>query len=113
MTSTSTLNTSKPRRPKRLALGIVTNLASARDVVDAATTDFRMLRVHADIFTAVPATGALGEGRLDHFELEARDFGRDCIRRGLSKRRQACSGRDQDEAQFVAQLGEVGGQAFF
>src|SRR5450830_1423977 len=112
MTRTSTLNTSQPRRPKRLALGIVTNLTGTADVVDATTADFRMLRVHADIFTAVPATGALGEGRLDDFELETRHFGGHGVGRGLDEWRQARGGGDQHEAQFVAQLGQVGAQAF-
>src|SRR5471032_91288 len=112
MTSTSTLSTSQPRRPKRLVLGIVANLASTADVVDATTADFRMLRVHANVFTAVPATGALREGRLDHFKLEARYFGGHSVCRCLSKRCQAGSRGDQHKAQFVAQLGQVGAQAF-
>src|SRR5476651_35004 len=113
MTSTSTLSTSQPRRPKRLVLGIVANLAGTADVVHATTADFRMLRVHAYVFTAVPATGALREGRLDHLQLEARYFGGHGVRWRLGKRCQAGGRGDQHEAQFVAQLGQVGAQAFF
>src|SRR5471030_3396558 len=91
MTSTSTLSTSQPRRPKRLVLGIVANLAGTADVVHATTADFRMLRVHAYVFTAVPATGALREGRLDHLQLEARYFGGHGVRWRLGKRCQARS----------------------
>src|SRR5471032_1719353 len=111
MTRTSRLNQSQLSRPKRpAALGIMTNLASAADVVDATTADFRMFRVHADVFTAVPATGALGEGRLDDFQLQAADFGDYRVFWRLNKRRNAGGRRDQYKAQFVAQLGQVGAQ---
>src|SRR6187402_3013687 len=96
MTRTSKLNQSQPSRPKRpTPLGIVTNLASAADVVDTTTADFRMLRVHANVFTAVPATGALGEARLDHFKLQTADFGDHRVGRCLHERCNAGGRGDQ------------------
>lgn len=90
----------------------MTHLARTAQVVDATAADFRVLRVAADVGAEVPATAALGVTRLDHFQLEAFDFGGHSIRWRLHERHHAGGRRDQHEAQFVAQLAQVGAQAF-
>src|SRR5471032_726289 len=113
MTRTSTLNHSQLKRPVRLALGIVTNLARAADVVHATTADFRVRRVYTNVFTVMPATTALRMAGLDHLELEARHFGHYGVGRRVSQRRDAGRRGDQHETQFVAQLRQVRYQSVF
>src|SRR5690606_34992893 len=100
MTRISTLSQSQARRPKP-ALGIVTNLTRAADIVDATTANFRMRRIYANVSTVMPATGALRMAGLDHFQLQAGDFGNYRSGRCIKHRLDAGSRGDQHEAQLV------------